>query len=270
MEYLAANHYVHRDLAARNCLVADRLVIKISDFGLTRDVYAQDYYLCQSKKYLPIRWMPPEAIFYGKFNELTDVWAFGVVLWEMYSYGTQPYYECSNAEVLNFVRQRCLLECPDNCPPRMYSLMVECWHETPSRRPRFAELHARLQTWSVVSSPAHSTVNASAAPVQNGAIRSGSVLSGNSSGHLSSSGGVGNPAVQQQTAAPSTANGSICHVNGLNGIINPRNSPYGRPPPAGVSPSTIRVNGGGGYNVRNAATAYGFADHDCDSASSVS
>lgn len=272
MEYLASHHYVHCDLAARNCLVTDRLVIKIGDFGLTRDVYASDYYLCQSQKKLPVRWMPPEAILYGKFNEMTDVWAFGVTVWEMYSYGTPPFYGVNNVEVLNMVRQRCLLECPDNCPPRMYSLMVECWHETPARRPRFAELHARLQTWSVVSSPAHSTVNASSMPLQNGAIRSGSVLSGHSSGHLSSS-GAGNTA-HQSTTTTSAVNGNHVQTNALNGGVNARNSPYGRSnicvPGAGVSPNTTRMMNGGGYSVRNAATTYGYIDHGADSTSTVS
>lgn len=158
MQYLASMHYVHRDLAARNCLVTDRLVIKICDLGLTRDVYACDYYVVQSTKYLPVRWMPPEAIVYGCFAEASDVWAFGVTLWEMYSYGSRPYHDLDNSQVLDLVRQRCLLECPEHCPPRMYSLMVECWHEMAARRPSFAELHARLQTWPVVASPAHSIV----------------------------------------------------------------------------------------------------------------
>ncbi|KAH9366071.1 hypothetical protein HPB48_000511 [Haemaphysalis longicornis] len=92
MEYLSAHHYVHRDLAARNCLVGEALTVKISDFGLSRDVYSSDYYRVQSKSLLPVRWMPPESILYGRFTTDSDVWSFGVVLWEVFSYGLQPYY----------------------------------------------------------------------------------------------------------------------------------------------------------------------------------
>ena len=91
--------------------------------------------------------MPPESILYGKFTTESDVWAFGVVLWEIYSYGLQPYYGYSNIEVIEMIRSRQLLPCPEDCPSRMYAFMVECWHEIPQRRPPFAEIHARLLQW---------------------------------------------------------------------------------------------------------------------------
>jgi receptor tyrosine kinase-like orphan receptor 1 len=147
MEYLSDNHYVHRDLAARNCLVSKDLVVKISDFGLSRDMYSCDYYRVQSKSLLPVRWMPPESILYGKFTTESDVWSYGVVLWEIYSYGLQPYYGYNNQEVINMIRSRKLLPCPDACPSYCYSLMVECWAELSIRRPSFGEISHRLRVW---------------------------------------------------------------------------------------------------------------------------
>lgn len=147
MEYLASHHFVHRDLAARNVLVGEGLTVKISDFGLSRDIYSSDYYRVQSKSLLPVRWMPPESIMYGKFTTDSDVWAFGVVLWEVFSYGLQPYFGYSNQEVIEMIRSRQLLPQPEDCPGRIYSLMVECWNEIPARRPPFRECHARLRAW---------------------------------------------------------------------------------------------------------------------------
>lgn len=147
MEYLSSNHYVHRDLAARNCLVSENRVVKISDFGLSRDVYSSDYYRMQSRALLPVRWMPAESIMYGKFSVESDIWSFGVLLWEIFSLGVQPYLGYSNSEVTELVCRRQLLPCPDPCPSPIYSLMLECWHETPSRRPSFSDLHTRLSAW---------------------------------------------------------------------------------------------------------------------------
>ncbi|CAG5135176.1 unnamed protein product, partial [Candidula unifasciata] len=151
--HILDHHFVHRDLAARNVLVVDGLNIKISDIGLSRDVYSTDYFRVQSKSLLPVRWMPPEAILYGKFTTESDVWAFGVVLWEIFSYGLQPYYGFSNQEVIEMVRSRQILACPEECPARIYGLMVECWHEMPSRRPAFREIQTRLRTWHSENTP---------------------------------------------------------------------------------------------------------------------
>ncbi|XP_034475478.1 tyrosine-protein kinase transmembrane receptor Ror [Drosophila innubila] len=147
MEYLSGHHYVHRDLAARNCLVNEGLTVKISDFGLSRDIYSSDYYRVQSKSLLPVRWMPSESILYGKFTTESDIWSFGVVLWEIYSYGMQPYSGYSNPEVINLIRSRQLLSCPENCPSAVYSLMIECWHEQAVKRPTFTDISHRLRTW---------------------------------------------------------------------------------------------------------------------------
>ncbi|XP_041911238.1 inactive tyrosine-protein kinase transmembrane receptor ROR1 [Arvicola amphibius] len=157
MEYLSSHFFVHKDLAARNILIGEQLHVKISDLGLSREIYSADYYRVQSKSSLPIRWMPPEAIMYGKFSSDSDIWSFGVVLWEIFSFGLQPYYGFSNQEVIEMVRKRQLLPCSEDCPPRMYSLMTECWNEIPSRRPRFKDIHVRLRSWEGLSSHTSST-----------------------------------------------------------------------------------------------------------------
>uniref|UniRef100_F6PL93 Receptor tyrosine kinase like orphan receptor 1 n=1 Tax=Ornithorhynchus anatinus TaxID=9258 RepID=F6PL93_ORNAN len=157
MEYLSSHFFVHKDLAARNILIGEQLQVKISDLGLSREIYSADYYRVQSKSLLPIRWMPPEAIVYGKFSSDSDIWSFGVVLWEIFSFGLQPYYGFSNQEVVEMVRKRQLLPCSEDCPPRMYGLMTECWNEVPSRRPRFKDIHGRLRSWEGISSHTSST-----------------------------------------------------------------------------------------------------------------
>ncbi|KAF4019528.1 hypothetical protein G4228_011244, partial [Cervus hanglu yarkandensis] len=151
MEYLSGHHVVHKDLATRNVLVYDKLTVKISDLGLFREVYSADYYKLTGSALLPIRWMSPEAIMYGKFSVDSDIWSYGVVLWEVFSYGLQPYCGHSNQDVVEMVRSRQVLPCPDDCPAWVYALMIECWHEFPSRRPRFKDIHSRLRAWGNLS-----------------------------------------------------------------------------------------------------------------------
>ncbi|XP_011846596.1 PREDICTED: tyrosine-protein kinase transmembrane receptor ROR2 [Mandrillus leucophaeus] len=151
MEYLSSHHVVHKDLATRNVLVYDKLNVKISDLGLFREVYAADYYKLLGNSLLPIRWMAPEAIMYGKFSIDSDIWSYGVVLWEVFSYGLQPYCGYSNQDVVEMIRNRQVLPCPDDCPAWVYALMIECWNEFPSRRPRFKDIHSRLRAWGNLS-----------------------------------------------------------------------------------------------------------------------
>lgn len=146
MEYLSNQQVVHKDLAARNILVFDKLSIKVLDLGLYGDVYSADYYNLMGNHF-PIRWMSPEAIMYGKFTTDSDVWSYGVLLWEIFSYGLQPYCGYSNQDVIEMVRNHQLLSCPDDCPTWVYTLMLECWSEFPARRPRFKDIHARLRSW---------------------------------------------------------------------------------------------------------------------------
>ncbi|XP_028969015.1 proto-oncogene tyrosine-protein kinase ROS [Galendromus occidentalis] len=147
-KYLEEMRFVHRDLAARNCLVStdgDRRVVKIGDFGLARDVYKSDYYRKEGEGLLPVRWMAPEALVDGVFTNCSDVWAFGVLMWEVMSLGHQPYQAMSNYDVLNFVRGGGLLACTVGCPAEMYELMLCCWRYNPEERPKFYHIVASLE-----------------------------------------------------------------------------------------------------------------------------
>ncbi|XP_041424918.1 insulin receptor isoform X1 [Xenopus laevis] len=140
MAYLNAKKFVHRDLAARNCMVADDYAVKIGDFGMTRDIYETDYYRKGGKGLLPVRWMSPESLKDGVFTAFSDVWSFGVVLWEITSLAEQPYQGLSNEQVLKFVMDGGSLDHPENCPPRLHSLMQMCWQYNPKMRPTFLEI----------------------------------------------------------------------------------------------------------------------------------
>ncbi|RXN38860.1 skeletal receptor tyrosine kinase-like protein [Labeo rohita] len=145
MAYLSERKFVHRDLATRNCLVAENLVVKIADFGLSRNIYAADYYKAGENDAIPIRWMPPESIFYNRYTSESDVWAYGVVLWEIFSYGMQPYYGMAHEEVIYYVRDGNVLACPENCPQELYNLMRLCWSTHPTDRPSFPSIHRILE-----------------------------------------------------------------------------------------------------------------------------
>ncbi|KAJ3652454.1 hypothetical protein Zmor_018415 [Zophobas morio] len=146
MQYLCDNHYVYRDLAARNCWVFSDLVIKIGTFELKRDQYRGDYY-DSGVSLLPVRWLPSECIASGKFTCETNVWSFGVTLWEIFSYGKQPHHGYDDQEAIARIHSHKLLPCPDTSPDYCYGLMVECWAGQPKRRPDFAEICQRLQIW---------------------------------------------------------------------------------------------------------------------------
>ncbi|XP_048845879.1 neurotrophic tyrosine kinase, receptor, type 2a isoform X1 [Brienomyrus brachyistius] len=147
MVYLASQHFVHRDLATRNCLVGENLLVKIGDFGMSRDVYSTDYYRVSvgGHTMLPIRWMPPESIMYRKFTTESDVWSLGVVLWEIFTYGKQPWYQLSNNEVIECITQGRVLQRPRTCPKEVYDLMLGCWQREPHVRLNIKEIHTMLQ-----------------------------------------------------------------------------------------------------------------------------
>ncbi|KAG3287706.1 muscle associated receptor tyrosine kinase, transcript variant X1 [Ictidomys tridecemlineatus] len=145
MAYLSERKFVHRDLATRNCLVGENMVVKIADFGLSRNIYSADYYKANENDAIPIRWMPPESIFYNRYTTESDVWAYGVVLWEIFSYGLQPYYGMAHEEVIYYVRDGHILSCPENCPLELYNLMRLCWSKLPADRPSFPSIHRILE-----------------------------------------------------------------------------------------------------------------------------
>uniref|UniRef100_A0A8C6THZ8 receptor protein-tyrosine kinase n=1 Tax=Neogobius melanostomus TaxID=47308 RepID=A0A8C6THZ8_9GOBI len=149
MKYLASLNFVHRDLATRNCLLDRRLTIKISDFGMSRNLYSSDYYRIQGRAVLPIRWMAWESILLGKFTTASDVWAFGVTLWEMFTLcKEQPYSLLSDEQVIentgeHFRNQgrQIFLYVPSLCPPSLFELMMRCWSRNIQDRPTFEGLH---------------------------------------------------------------------------------------------------------------------------------
>ncbi|KAH8417209.1 hypothetical protein KR222_006357, partial [Zaprionus bogoriensis] len=145
MAYLAAKKFVHRDLAARNCMVSDDLTVKIGDFGMTRDIYETDYYRKGTKGLLPVRWMPPESLRDGVYASSSDVFSYGVVLWEMATLASQPYQGLSNEQVLRFVIDGGIMERPENCPEVLHRLMHRCWHHRPTARPSFLDIIAYLE-----------------------------------------------------------------------------------------------------------------------------
>jgi proto-oncogene tyrosine-protein kinase ROS len=157
--YLESIHFVHRDIAARNCLItpgnevqegrqtSSRRKVKIGDFGLSRDIYKTDYYRVGGEvdKLLPVKWMAPESLSDGIFTSQSDVWAFGVLLWEIWTLGQQPYSAKTNHEVMVYVKDRNTLDRPSMCPISVHSLMARCWEFEPDQRPTFAECLTQIQ-----------------------------------------------------------------------------------------------------------------------------
>ncbi|KAK7891987.1 hypothetical protein WMY93_023950 [Mugilogobius chulae] len=146
MIYLASQHFVHRDLATRNCLVGNGLLVKIGDFGMSRDIYSTDYYRVGGHTMLPIRWMPPESIMYRKFTTESDVWSFGVILWEIFTYGKQPWFQLANNEVIECITTGRVLERPRVCPKEVYDMMLGCWQREPQQRLNIKDIQKLLFT----------------------------------------------------------------------------------------------------------------------------
>ncbi|TWW72483.1 Fibroblast growth factor receptor 3 [Takifugu flavidus] len=140
MEYLASQKCIHRDLAARNVLVTDDNVMKIADFGLARDVHNIDYYKKTTNGRLPVKWMAPEALFDRVYTHQSDVWSYGVLMWEIFTLGGSPYPGIPVEELFKLLKEGHRMDKPTNCTHELYMIMRECWHAVPSQRPTFRQL----------------------------------------------------------------------------------------------------------------------------------
>ncbi|KAM4860370.1 tyrosine-protein kinase ABL2 isoform 3-T3 [Thomomys bottae] len=145
MEYLEKKNFIHRDLAARNCLVGENHVVKVADFGLSR-LMTGDTYTAHAGAKFPIKWTAPESLAYNTFSIKSDVWAFGVLLWEIATYGMSPYPGIDLSQVYDLLEKGYRMEQPEGCPPKVYELMRACWKWSPADRPSFAETHHAFET----------------------------------------------------------------------------------------------------------------------------
>jgi fyn-related kinase len=143
MAFLERKNYIHRDLAARNVLVGVDNIVKIADFGLARAI-PDDMYVAQAGAQFPVKWTAPEAMSYNKYTIKSDVWSFGVLLTELVTYGRIPYVGMPNIDLVKFLDQGYRMECPQNCPEKLYELMLQCWEHNPQNRPTFDSLHSLL------------------------------------------------------------------------------------------------------------------------------
>uniref|UniRef100_A0A8C0UKV0 Protein tyrosine kinase 7 (inactive) n=1 Tax=Cyanistes caeruleus TaxID=156563 RepID=A0A8C0UKV0_CYACU len=144
MEHLSNGRFVHRDLAARNCLVSAQRQVKVSSLSLSKDVYNSEYYHFR-QAWIPLRWMPPEAVLEDEFSTKSDVWSFGVLMWEVFTHGEMPYTPLADDEVLAGLQSgKTKLPHPEGCPSRLAKLMQRCWAPSPKDRPSFSELATTL------------------------------------------------------------------------------------------------------------------------------
>ena len=144
MAYLEQQHYIHRDLAARNILVGDHMICKVADFHLAR-VIDEDIYEAPTGEKFPIKWTAPEAAMYNKFTIKSDVWSFGIVIYEVITYGWFPYPGMTNEQVLEALQQGYRMPRPMGCPDKLYNIMLDCWREEPDNRPTFETLQCQLE-----------------------------------------------------------------------------------------------------------------------------
>ncbi|KAM8936479.1 hepatocyte growth factor receptor isoform 1-T1 [Lycaon pictus] len=146
MKYLASKKFVHRDLAARNCMLDEKFTVKVADFGLARDMYDKEYYSVHNKTgaKLPVKWMALESLQTQKFTTKSDVWSFGVLLWELMTRGAPPYPDVNTFDITVYLLQGRRLLQPEYCPDPLYEVMLKCWHPRAELRPSFSELVSRI------------------------------------------------------------------------------------------------------------------------------
>lgn len=146
MSFLDSKKIVHRDLSARNCLVSEtdgRYVVKVTDFGMSRSLETE--YYKPSSNTVPIRWTAPEAIKKSHYTSASDVWSFGIVCWEIFSYASNPYDWLSNKEVVENIMRGERLPKPENCPEEFWTIILSCWNINPQERPKFSDLTKQIQ-----------------------------------------------------------------------------------------------------------------------------
>ncbi|XP_017777356.1 PREDICTED: tyrosine-protein kinase Fer isoform X3 [Nicrophorus vespilloides] len=144
MRYLESKNCIHRDLAARNCLVGYRNTVKISDFGMSRE--EEEYIVSDGMKQIPIKWTAPEALNFGKYTSLCDVWSYGILCWEIFSRGGTPYSGLSNSKAREKIDSGYRMPAPENTPDEMYRLMLRCWDYQPENRPNFEQIYTVVDT----------------------------------------------------------------------------------------------------------------------------
>lgn len=174
MAYLESKSFIHRDLAARNCLVGEHNLVKVADFGLARLVHAsscdgddqQQAYTAHIGAKFPIKWTAPEGLAYNKFSSKSDVWAYGVLLWEIATHGKSPYPGVELANVYHLLESGYRMERPDVCPVNVYDLIRRCWQWEPALRPSFADIYKELENmFHEASSPSASCCGGAVAGV---------------------------------------------------------------------------------------------------------
>lgn len=146
MEYLGNRKCLHRDLAARNVLVGEDYVMKIADFGLARNVRDLEYYRKTTKGRLPIKWLAIEALFDRVYTTQSDVWAFGILLWEIFTFGGSPYPGIPVERLFDLLNSGYRMQKPQNCPEDIYYMMLNCWEKNPNNRASFTEKRIQLDT----------------------------------------------------------------------------------------------------------------------------
>ncbi|XP_078379905.1 proto-oncogene tyrosine-protein kinase receptor Ret-like [Oculina patagonica] len=145
MSYLSSKSIIHRDLAARNVLVGERETCKVTDFGMARDVQQENIYEKKTKGRLPVKWTAYEALLYGTYTTKSDIWSYGVVLYEIFTIGGSPYPRMDGRKIANMLQQGYRMPKPQHVDDKLYQIMMKCWQNDPDTRPTFTDLKNQLK-----------------------------------------------------------------------------------------------------------------------------